>query len=147
MVASRSPGRTSRTARAALLGGVCYVLVLLATPTVMGFGGKGGLASLLGALFDPQVGPVLWWGVLGGGIVGTVVAVAAVRSRLVAPALCVVVAYAVSVYQMWRALQTPAPLLPGTPYDLYVVGWPVVLLLAVGVGAIERRVRSALTTQ
>lgn len=139
----RSPDRSSRTARAALLGGVCYVLVVLATPPVMGFGVRGGLASLLGALFDPQVGPLLWWGLLGGAIVGAVVAVAAVRYRLVTPALSVAVAYAVSVYQMWRALQTPAPLLPGTPYDIYVVGWPVLLLLAVGVGAIELRVRTA----
>ena len=144
MATPRLPARSSRTARAALVGGVCYVGVLLATPPLMGFGGEGGLASLLGALFDPQVGPVLWWVILGGGIVGAVVAVTVVRYRLVAPALSAVVAYTYSVYQMWLALQSTALLLPGTPYDIYVVGWPVVLLLAVGVGAIEWRVRTAL---
>jgi len=43
---------------------------------------------------------------------------------------------------MWNALQGPAPLLPGTPYDLYLIGWPLLLVAAVTVGYLEHRVRS-----
>jgi hypothetical protein len=42
---------------------------------------------------------------------------------------------------MWQAMQAPVAMLPGTPYDFYLVGWPVVLALAALVGFAERTVR------
>ena len=40
-----------------------------------------------------------------------------------------------------------APLLPGTPLDVYLVGWPLLLLLVVGVGVVERRFRGRSETR
>lgn len=145
MVRIRSPELSPQSKRAALVGGIFYVLILLVTPHVMGFGGGFTVESFFGALFSVQVGPWLWWAFIGGGIVGAVLAVTFVRYGLVTPILSVIVMYAFSMYQMWQLLQAPYPLLPGTPYDFYLIGWPILLLIALGVGAIEWRVQTAIS--
>lgn len=88
-----------------------------------------------------QVGPVLVYAFAGGAVVGAALAVAAVRYRLVFPAVVVAAVFAVSMYRMWQVMQEPYVLLPGTPYDLYLVGWPVTLALAVAAGVVERAFR------
>lgn len=94
------------------------------------------------ALFTVQTGPWVWWALLGGVVVGAVLGVTLVRYGLLSPVLVVAVAYAVTVYRTWEALRSPSPLLPGTPLDLYALGWPVLLGVALGCGLVERRVRS-----
>lgn len=132
---------TSTTSRntywAAIGGGVGYVLVLL-TSAVWAY----GRADVSAALVSSQIGPWLWWALLGGAVVGAVLAAAFVRYGLVSPLLSVTLVYGVAMYQMWHALQSPYPLLPGTPLDLYLVGWPLLLALALGSGLVEHRVRA-----
>ena len=133
-----NPSTFSRkTQLTALVGSLGYVLVLLATA-----GLAYGLADLMAMLVSIQIGPWLWWAILGGIVVGAVLAIAFARYRLVTPLVIVVVVYAVMTYQMWQVLTAPEPALPGTPLDLYLVGWPLLLLLALGSGLIERRVRT-----
>jgi cation transport ATPase len=123
--------------RLAATGGVLYVSLLLTTWFLV-YGGFDGLAA---ALFTVQVGPWLVYAFGGAFVVGAVVAVSAVRYRLATPSLVVFTAFAVAVYRMWVLLRQSVTLLPGTPFDIYLVGWPVVLGLAVGSGLVERRVR------
>jgi hypothetical protein len=89
-----------------------------------------------------QVGPRLWWAILGGAVLEAVLAVTVVRYRLVSPLLSVAVVYGVTMYQMWQALQSPYPLLPGTPLDFYLLSWPLLLGLALATGLVERRIRA-----
>lgn len=126
------------TLPAAIAGAVVNPGVLLATWTAA----IGTPAETWRLLFDAQVGPWLWWSIAGGAVVGAVVAVALVRDGLVAPLLGVALTYGFAVYETWELLRAPEPVLPGTPLDLYLVGWPLVLVLAVVLGAGERRVRT-----
>lgn len=131
------PAVSRRTKRAAVVGSLGYVLVLL----VSWYWVHGEFDGLFGALFTVQVGPWLAYAFGGGALVGAVLAVGVVRYRLVAPIVVVVVLYGVAMYEMWQAMEGPSMLLPGTPYDLFLVGWPVVLGLAVAGGFVERLVR------
>jgi cation transport ATPase len=123
--------------RLAATGGVLYVSLLLTTWFLV-YRGFDGLAA---ALFTVQVGPWLVYAFGGAFVVGAVMAVSIVRYRLAMPSLVVLAAFAVAVYRTWELLQRSVTLLPGTPFDIYLVGWPVVLGLAVGGGLVERRVR------
>lgn len=122
----------------AIGGSLGYVLVLLITAAW-----AYGPADLAAGLTSIQIGPWLWWALLGGAVVGAVLAVTFVYYRLVFPLFSVALVYVVATYQMWQALQSPYPLLPGTPLDLYLVGWPLLLALALVSGLIERRIRGA----
>jgi hypothetical protein len=129
---------SSETRTAALGGALGYLLLLLLSwQWAYGWG-----AELGGLLLSAQVGPWLWWMILGGAFVGAVVTVSFVRYDLRFPTVVVAAVYAVATYFMWNALQASAPLLPGTPYDLYFLGWPLLLGAAVAVGYVEHRVRS-----
>ena len=133
------PSALSAETRTAALGGALgYLLVLLGTWQWA----YGSVAELGGLLLSVQVGPWLWWAGLGGTSLGAMLAVSFVRYDLLSPLAVVAVVYAVATYLMWNALQGPAPLLPGTPYDLYLIGWPLLLVAAVTVGYLEHRVRS-----
>lgn len=126
------------TRPAAIAGGFVHPAVLLATWSWA----IGSPAETWRLLFDAQVGPWLWWAIGGGAVVGAVWAVALLRDGLLAPLLCVASLYCVAVYETWQLLRAPEPVLPGTPLDLYLVGWPLVLGLAGGLGLVERRVRT-----
>lgn len=127
----------STSARWAAIGGSFgYVFVVLIT-AVWAY----GPADVSAGLVSSQIGPWLWWALLGGAVVGAVLAVTFARYGLVSPLLSVTLVYGVAMYRMWQALRSPNPLLPGTPLDLYLVGWPLLLALALGCGLIERRVR------
>jgi hypothetical protein len=102
-----------------------------------------GLADLMAMLVSIQVGPFLWWAILGDAVVGAMIATAYTRFGLVKPLVSVVVVFAVTMYQMRQVLQAPEPALPGTPLNLYLIGWPLLLLTALGSGLIERRVRAS----
>jgi hypothetical protein len=134
-----NPSTYSRkTQLAGLVGSLGYVLALLITAGLV-----YGLADLMAMLVSVQVGPFLWWAILGGSVVGAMIAIALTRYGLVTPLVSVVVVFAVTMYQMWQVLQAPEPALPGTPLDLYLIGWPLLLLTALGSGLIERRVRAS----
>jgi len=120
------------------------VLAVLLGPFWLGYGPFTSLSGLGDALTSAQVGPWLWWGFAGAAVVGAVAGGAVGRDRLVAPAVVAAAVYAGAIYRTWVALQDPAPLLPGTPYDLALVGWPVTLALAVAAGAVERYARRAI---
>lgn len=122
-----------RTKRAGAVGGLVYALVLLAS----WYWVHGGLADLVGAAFTLQVGPWLAYAFGGGALVGAVLAVGVVRHRLVAPVVVAAGLYGVAMYRMQQAMQEPSVLLPGTPYDVFLVGWPVVLGLAAAGGVVE----------
>lgn len=130
--------------RAALVGGVVYALMLLAAPLVLEFGNESSVDSFIGALASRHVEPWLWWILLGGALVGAVLAITYCQYGLVTPTLSVVSVYLVSMLQMWQLLRAPHPLLPGTPYDSYYIGWAVLLGLALIAGVIEQRVRQVI---
>ena len=132
-------GFTRKTTLAALAGAFGYTLVLLATAY---WAYSTALFELLGALLSIQVGPWLWWGFLGGAVVGAVLTISIVRYGLVSPLVSMGLVYGVAMYQMWQVLQDPYPYLPGTPLDLYFIGWPVLLVVALGSGLIERHLRA-----
>lgn len=129
---------SSETRTAALGGALGYLLILLGTWQWA----SGSVTELGGLLLSVQVGPWLWWAGLGGASVGAVLAASFVRYDLLSPIAVVTAVYGVATYLMWNALQGPAPLLPGTPYDLYLIGWPLLLGVAVAVGYVEHRVLS-----
>lgn len=131
------PPLVGRTRWAALLGSLGYVLVLLASASW-----AYGPADVAAALVSAQVGPWLWWALLGGAVVGGALAATVVRHGLVAPLLGVAVVYVATLYRMWQVLRSPNPPLPGTPLDLYLVGWPLLLALALALGVLERQVRA-----
>jgi hypothetical protein len=124
--------------RLAATGGLLYVSVLLSTWFLV----HGGFDGLAAALFTVQVGPWLVYAFCGAFAVGAVVVVSAVRYRLVTPSLVVLAALVVAIYRTWELLQRSVTLLPGTPFDIYLVGWPVVLGLGIGSGLVERRMRT-----
>lgn len=132
------PTISRRTKAAAVWGGLLYVLVLLTAWAWI----HSGLSNLVDALLSVQVGPWLVYAFGGGALVGAVLAVSVVRYRLVTPVLTVAAIFGVAMYRMWQAMQAPYVLLPGTPYDLYLVGWPVVLGTAITVGFVEHAVRA-----
>lgn len=121
----------------AVLGSIVYLLILLGSWLLI----HGSLAGLAESLFTVQVGPWIVYAFGGGAIVGAVLAISIVQYRLVAPVVAVIAIFCLMMYQMWQVLQEPYVLLPGTPYDIFLVGWPVLLGLAVAVGVIEKRVR------
>lgn len=130
--------------RAALVGGVVYALMLLAAPLVLDFGNEASVDSFIGALASRHVKPWLWWTLLGGALVGAVLAITYCQYDLVAPTLSVARVHLVLMLQIWQLLRAPHPLLPGTPYDSYYIGWPVLLGLALIAGVIEQRVRQVI---
>ena len=123
--------------RAALVGGVTYVAVLTAT-CHWAYGLSAGTAQIL---LSVQVGPWLWWAIVGGAAVGAYVGATLAAGR-VGPTAVVAFAYLVVSYRMWLLLQEPNVLLPGTPLDLYLVGWPLLFGLAALAGRLEGRFRS-----
>lgn len=130
---------SSETRTAALGGALGYLLVLLGS----WYWAYGSVVELGGLLFSVQVGPWLWWAGLGGASIGAVLAISFVRYDLLSPLVVVAAVYGVMTYLMWKVLQAPEPMLPGTPYDLYLIGWPPLLGVAVVVGYLEHRVRSS----
>jgi hypothetical protein len=135
----RPSGLSSETRTAALGSALGYLLVLLGS----WYWVYRSVVNLGRLLLSVQVGPWLWWAGLGGASVGAVLAVSFVRYDLLSPLAVVAAVYAVMTYRMWKVLQAPAPMLPGTPYDLYLIGWPLLLGAAVAVGYVEHRVRSS----
>ena len=123
--------------RAALVGGVTYVAVLTAT----WHWAYGLSAETARMLLSVQVGPWLWWAIVGGAAVGAYVGATLTTGR-VGPTALVACAYLLVSYRMWLVLREPHVLLPGTPLDLYLVGWPVLLGLAALADRLEGRVRS-----
>jgi hypothetical protein len=101
-----------------------------------------GVANVLDALASSQIGPFLWWALLGGVVVGIGIAVTVVRYGLISPLLSVVVVYGVATYLMWQTLRSPTPLQPGTPLDIYLISWPFLLIFAFSSGLVERRLRN-----
>ncbi|QKY20976.1 hypothetical protein B4589_011545 [Halolamina sp. CBA1230] len=130
---------SSETRTAALGGALGYLLVLLGS----WYWAYGSVAELGALLLSVQVGPWLWWAILGGALVGAVLAISFVRYDLLSPLVVVAAVYAVMTYFMWQAMQARGVLLPGKPYDLYLIGWPPLLGAAVAVGYLEHRVRSS----
>lgn len=120
------------------MGSLLYVLVLL----VSWAWAYDGLAGLFSALFTVQVGPWIVYAFGGGALLGALLAVSIVRYRLVTPTATVAVLFGAAMYRTWQAMQSPSVLLPGTPYDIYLVGWPVVLGAAITVGFVEHTVRA-----
>ena len=123
--------------RAALVGGVTYVALLTAT-CHWAYGLSAGTAQML---LSVQVGPWLWWAIVGGAAVGANVGATLAAGR-VGPTAVVAFAYLVVSYRMWLLVQEPHVLLPGTPLDLYLVGWPLLFGLAALAGRLEGRFRS-----
>jgi hypothetical protein len=144
MVSARlwPPTVSRRTQRAALAGALAYVAVVLAV-WVAAYGGPG----LLDGLFTVQVGPWLVYAFGGAAVVGATLAVSVDRYGLVGPTAAVACLFAVTVYQLWQALQSPAVLLVGDPFQIYLVGWPVVLAVAVFAGLVERYVRATMDAE
>lgn len=103
-----------------------------------------GLANVLGALVSVQIGPFLWWALLGGAVVGVVLGVSVARYGLISPLFSVLIVYGVAMYQMWQAVHSPYSLLPGTPLDLYLIGWPLLLGIVLVSGLVERRLRNSI---
>ncbi len=97
-------------------------------------------------LVDPQVGPWLWWGLLGGALLGAILTTLLIRYDLISPIVAVAALFTGAMYQMWQVLQEPYPLLPGTPHDLYFIGWPITLGVALAVGGCEWLIRSKLSS-
>jgi predicted membrane protein len=138
MAALLRPSNISRkTRRAAFVGGLGYALVLLLT-LMWSYGGT----NVLDALVSLQIGPFLWWALLGGVVIGIGLAVTVVRYGLISPLLSVVAVYGMTMYLMWQALQSPNPLQPGTPLDIYLISWPLLLIIALSSGLVERRLRN-----
>jgi len=131
------PTVSRRTRWAALAGALAYGAVVLVV-WVLAYGGLG----LLDGLFTVQVGPWLVYAFGGAAVVGAALAVSVDRYGLFGPTVAVMCLFAVAVYQLWQALQSPYVLMPGDPFQLYLVGWPVVLCVAVVVGLAERYVRA-----
>ena len=139
LVSNVHPSELSpKTRIAAIAGALGYLLVLLGS----WYWAYGSLMELRALLLTAQVGPWLWWAFLGGALVGAVLAVSLVQYNLLSPLIVVAAVYGVATYLMWIVLQAPEPPLPGTPYDLYLVGWPLLLGAAVAIGYLEHRVRS-----
>jgi len=132
------PSVSRRTQWVALTGGLAYVAVVLVV-WVAAYRGPG----LLDALFTVQVGPWLVYAFGGAALVGAALAVSFDRYGLVGPTVAVTCLFAVAVYQLWQALRSPYVVLVGDPFQIYLVGWPVVLCVAVLVGLAERYVRGA----
>jgi hypothetical protein len=101
-----------------------------------------GGTNVLDAFVSRQIGPFLWWAVLGGVVIGIGLAVTVVRYGLISPLLSVVAVYGMTMYLMWQALQSPNPLQPGTPLDIYLISWPLLLIIALSSGLVERRLRN-----
>jgi len=101
-----------------------------------------GVANVLDALASSQIGPFLWWALLGGVVVGIGLAVTVVRYGLVSPLLSVGIVYGVAMYLMWQTLRSSNPLQPGTPLDIYLISWPLLLVIALSGGLVERRLRN-----
>lgn len=70
-------------------------------------------------------------------LVGLVPAVALLDARLVTPALAVITLFVWGGYGTWAVLQAPGVATGPTPLDLYLVGWFVVLAVALFAGAVE----------
>jgi hypothetical protein len=134
---SWSPDDPRRARVAALGGALAYVAVVLVV-WVLAYGGPG----LLEGLFTLQVGPWLVYAFGGAALVGAVLAVSVAEYDLVSPTAVVVGLFAFVLYDLWQALQNPAVLLPGDPFQLYLVGWPAVLVVAGVAGLVERYVRA-----
>lgn len=124
------------TGRTAIAGGMGYVLVLLAT-LMWAY----GMANVLDALVSTQIGPFLWWALLGGEVIGAVIGVSVIQHRLISPLLSIIIFYGVTICQMWQSLHSPNPLQPGTPLDIYLIGWPLLLTFILGSGLVELRLR------
>ena len=121
---------------AALVGSVINVAVLTAT-----WHWAYGLSGSMQALLSVQAGPWLWWAFVGGALVGAYVAMTLAAGQ-VGPTAVVALAYLVVSYRMWLLLREPYVLMPGTPLDLYLVGWPLLLGLAALAGRLEGHFRS-----
>jgi hypothetical protein len=128
----------SRRVRSAVLGGVLAYVAVVLVVWLLAYDGMG----LLAGLFTVQVGPWLVYTFGGAALVGGALGVSFVEYDLVSPTVAVGCLFAVAVYQLWRALQSPAVLLVGDPFQLYLVAWPAVLGVAAAVGLAERYVRA-----
>ena len=132
---------------AAIAGGLGYLMVLLGS----WYWAYGSLIGLRNLLLEAHVGPWLWWAFLGGALVGGVLAVLLVQYNLLSPIIVVAAVYGVATYLMLTIVQPPYLMLtlqalelplPGTPYDLYLVGWPLLLGAAVAIGYLEHRLQA-----
>ena len=138
----RSPTVSRRTQRAALAGALAYVTVVLVV-WLLAYDGPG----LLAGLFTVQVGPWLVYAFGGAALVGGALGVSVERYGLVGPTAAVACLFAVALYQLWQALERPAVLLVGDPFQLYLVAWPAVLAVAVVAGLVERYVRATMDAE
>jgi len=136
------PPVSRRTQWTALAGALAYVAVVLVV-WVAAYGGPG----LLAGLFTMQVGPWLVYAFGGAAVVGATLGVSVGRYGLVAPVAAVACLFAVVLYQLWQALQSPYVLIPGDPFQLYLVAWPAVLAVAVVAGLVERYVRATMDAE
>ena len=136
------PDEPRRTRSAALGGALAYVAVVLVV-WLLAYDGAG----LLDGLFTVQVGPWLVYAFGGAALVGGALGVSFVEYDLVSPIVAVACLFAVAVYQLWQALRSPAVLLVGDPFQLYLVAWPAVLAVAVVVGLVERYVRATMSAE
>jgi hypothetical protein len=134
---SMAPDEPRRARSAALGGALAYVAVVLVV-WLLAYDGVG----LLAGLFTVQVGPWLVYAFGGAALVGGALAVSFFEYDLVTPIVAVACLFAVAVYQLWQALQSPAVLLVGDPFQFYLLAWPAVLVVAALVGVGERYVRA-----
>lgn len=127
------PSRPHRSHAAGALAGVA--IVCLAWVAVYG-------ALPVDALFTAQVGPWLAYVLVGACVVGASVADRYRRRGAITPALVAGLALSIAGARTWQQLQGPYGYLPGTPFDLVLVGWPAVLAVALLAGGVERRLRA-----
>jgi len=127
---SSLPVGSRRTRTVAVCGGLAY-----------------GSPNLLAGLFTAQVGPWLVYAAVGAALVGATLAVSLDAYRLVGPTAVVAVLFGFALYRLWRLLESPVVAMVGDPFQLYLGGWPAVLALAAGAGALERYARSAVADE
>ena len=130
-----------KTRRAAIVGSIGYVLILLAS-SIWAY----GLPDVSAALVSIQIGPWLWWALLGGAIVGAVLIITLVRDRVVTPVLSITILYGVMMYLMWQAMQSPYSIFPPTPLDLYLLGWPLLIVVVLISRFLELKTRDGKRT-
>lgn len=109
---------------------------------------------LLAALLHPVAAGLLWtwfgfdtnvageelffaYVVVGAFLLGALPAVAFATRRLRAPAVVVVAAFTLSAYGTWSIVAAGVTPVDPTPFGWYLLGWPLVAIVALLVGGVE----------